>query len=573
MIWQFFEYYRPHKFLFLLDFGSALVLGIFELAFPMAVIWFLDQLLPTGNWSFIIAIALGLMTLYIINAYLTYIVNYWGHVLGIKIETEMRRKCFEHLQKLSFSFYDNQKTGHLLARSTKDLEQIGELAHHGPEDSFMAVMTFIGAFLLMFFTNKQMALIIIIVVPIIVYGTGRYGMKFERVWRKIFTQIGNFNERIEENIGGIRVVQSFANEEHEKKLFANENAEYKALKLVGYKYLGGSASLFYTSTRVIQLVVMVFGSYLVIEGNLSHGEFVGFLLLVAVFVKPIEKISGILESYTNGIAGFRRYKELLAIEPEIQDKPNAKPLGRVKNSIRYEDVNFSYDAGDNVLQNINLNIPIGKTTAFVGASGSGKTSICSLLPRFYEVTDGAVYIDDVNIKELTLASLRRQIGVVQQDTFLFGGTLRDNIAYGKINASEKEINEAASRAMLSSVVEQLPDGLDTMVGERGVKLSGGQKQRVAIARIFLKNPDILILDEATSALDSVTEAEIQKSLFELSAGRTTIIIAHRLASIKHADKIILVDNSQIIEVGTHKQLIAKNGAYKQLIDFQNLNNE
>lgn len=569
MIKSFFEYYKPHKGLFLADFGSAVILGIFELAFPIAVIWFLDKLLPTGNWTLIISIGVGLLALYCFNAALTYIVNYWGHMLGIKIETEMRRKCFEHLQKLSFSFYDSQKTGHLIARTTKDLEQIGELAHHGPEDVFMAIMTFIGAFILMLYTNVELAMMIILIVPLVVFATSRYGIKFESNWRKIFTKIGIFNERIEENIGGIRVVQSFANETYEKQRFAVENEQYKDLKLEGYKYMAASASIFYASTRIIQLLVMIVGSYLVIANQLTHGQFVGFLLLVAVFVRPIEKISGILESYTNGIAGFRRYKDFLAIEADITDLPNAQKFGQPRDNIQFQNVDFSYDTGERVLHNINLTIPIGKTTAFVGPSGAGKTTICSLIPRFYDTTIGQVTFDGVNIRDFTLESLRKQIGVVQQDTFLFGGTLAENIAYGDLTASEEQILEAAHKARLTSVIEQLPEGLNTMVGERGVKLSGGQKQRVAIARIFLKNPYILILDEATSSLDSITEEEIQKSLIELSAGRTTIIIAHRLATVRQADQIIVVEDHKVIETGSHNDLLAQNGAYAKLINAQN----
>ncbi len=576
MIRSFFEYYKPHKILFFLDFSSSVLLGIFELAFPIAVIWFLDNLLPTGDWPLIILIAVGLFGVYCFNAFLLYVVNYWGHVLGILIETEMRRKCFEHLQKLSFSFYDSQKTGHLLARSTKDLEQIGELAHHGPEDVFTALMTFFGAFILMLYTNVQLAMLLFCVVPVIVWTTARFGNKLKSTWLQILAKIGVFNERIEDNIGGMRVVQSFANESHEKASFAKDNIHYKDLKLDAYRHIGISASVFYASTRIVQLIVLLFGSYLVIEGNLTHGEFVGFLLLVGVFIRPVEKISSVLESYTNGIAGFIRYKNLLDIQPDIIDQPDAKDLVDIRNSIIYDNVNFTYDGNSDIsdgnsdiLQNINLELEIGKTTAFVGPSGAGKTTICSLLPRFYEATSGTISIDGVDIQKLTLASLRKKVGVVSQDTFLFGGTIGENIAYGKLDATKAEIMQAVEKARLSDVIAKLENGLDTVVGERGVKLSGGQKQRVAIARIFLKNPNILILDEATSALDSVTEAEIQKSLLELSSGRTTLIIAHRLATISHADKIIVVDNSKIVEMGNHAELLANQSAYSRLYGAQN----
>lgn len=568
MIKRFFAYYAPYKGLFALDFSCAIVSGLLELGFPMAVRTFIDVLLPSRNWTLILFASCGLLAVYLMNTGLNAVVVYWGHKLGINIETEMRRKSFDHLQKLSFRFYDNQKTGHLVARITKDLEEIGEVAHHGPEDLFIAVMTFIGAFCLMFFVNPFLAVLTLIVVPIVVWGAGRYGGRMTKNWQNLYGRVGDFNVRIEENVGGMRVVQAFANEDHERSLFARDNARYRETKLKAYWIMAASTSLNYMSMRLIQVVVMIAGSYLVITGQMSNGGFVSFLLLVAVFVRPIEKINAVIESYPKGIAGFRRYTSLLDTEPDIADRPNAIAVSNLKGDIRYNDVTFGYSADRRALSNINLEIKAGETIAFVGSSGAGKTTLCSLLPRFYEVDSGGIDIDGIDIRDMTLASLRSQIGVVQQDVFLFGGSIRENIAYGRLDASDEQIAEAARRARLDEMIEGLPAGFDTIIGERGVKLSGGQKQRLAIARMFLKNPPILILDEATSALDTKTEREIQASLTELAEGRTTLIIAHRLATIRNADRIVVVDDARILEQGTHAELIEADRFYRRLYDAQ-----
>ena len=568
MLKRFFSYYRPHRRLFAIDFSCAVLSGVMELAFPMAVSLFIDRLLPEGNWGVITLAAAALLLIYLLNTGLMVIVNYWGHMLGINIETELRRRSFDHLQKLSFRFYDNNKTGHLVARVTKDLEDIGEVAHHGPEDLFIALMTFVGAFALMFSVNWQLALITAVVVPITIWVTTRYGGRMTRTWRDLFGRVGEFNARIENNVGGMRVVQAFANEDHERQLFAEDNQKYRRTKLTAYRIMAASMSLSYLSMRVTQLVVMLAGSYFVLNGDLSNGGFVAFLLLVNVFFRPVEKINAVLETYPKGIAGFRRYTELLDIEPDIVDAPDAIDVGDLKGEIRYEDVTFGYSDHTKVLRNINLTIHAGETVAFVGPSGAGKTTISSLLPRFYEIDSGRITIDGIDIRDMTLTSLRREIGIVQQDIFLFAGTFRENIAYGRLGATEEEIREAARRARLDRVIDALPDGLDTMIGERGVKLSGGQKQRLSIARMFLKNPPILILDEATSALDTATEQAIQQSLNELADGRTTLVIAHRLATIKHADRIVVVDESGVAEQGRHDDLLQLDGVYRQLHDAQ-----
>jgi ATP-binding cassette, subfamily B, bacterial len=568
MLRQFFSYYRPHRRLFVLDFTCAVVSGLLELAFPLAVRTFVDRLLPSQNWGLILGATAGLLAIYMLNTVLQYIVNYWGHVLGISIETEMRRRIFDHLQKLSFRFYDNQKTGHLVARITKDLEEVGEVAHHGPEDAFIAVMTFIGSFLLMFTLNPQLALITGLVVPPMTFISTRYGRGMTLTMRTLFSRVGEFNARIEENVGGMRVVQAFANEDHERKLFAGDNERYRDTKLDAYRLMSKSMSLSYMTMRIVQLFVMIAGAYFVLHHQLTVGGFMGFLLLVNVFFRPVEKINAVLETYPKGIAGFKRYLELTDTAPDIADAPNAVSMGHVRGEIRFEGVSFGYETHKRVLNNIDLTIYPGETVAFVGPSGAGKTTICSLVPRFYEIDAGRITVDGIDIRQMTLASLRRNIGIVQQDVFLFAGTIRENIAYGRLDATESEIMEAARRARLDDMIAQLPEGLDTVIGERGVKLSGGQKQRMAIARMFLKNPPILILDEATSALDTETERAIQASLAELAVGRTTLVIAHRLATIQHADRIVVVDETGVAEQGRHYDLVAAGGIYQRLHEAQ-----
>ncbi len=564
MLRRFFSYYAPYKKLFYLDFGCAILGGLLELGFPMAIKVFIDKLLPAHDFVLILAATVGLLLIYMLNTGLMAIVNYWGHALGVGIETDMRRQAFSHLQKLSFRYYDNTKTGHIITHVTKDLEEVGEVAHHGPEDLFIAIMTFIGAFILMATVHLPLALMTIIIVPFMTFLVSRYGAQMTETWRRLFGQVGNFNARIEESIGGIRVVKAFANEAHEKKLFASDNENYRTTKLKAYRIMTASLTLSYLSTRLIQIIVMIAGTWYVVNGQLSYGGFVGFLLLVEVFFRPVAKITSVLESYPKGIAGFKRFTQLIDTAPDIVDRPDAQTVEHLRGDICYRDVVFGYTPASKILNGINLEIKAGETLAFVGPSGAGKTTLCSLLPRFYELDSGSITIDGMDIRDMTQASLRNNIGIVQQDVFLFGGSIRENIAYGKLDATEAEIREAARQARLDEVIDALPMGMDTVIGERGVKLSGGQKQRLSIARIFLKNPPILILDEATSALDTATEQAIQQSLAELSQGRTTLVIAHRLATIQNADRIIVVDRDGIIEQGTHDALLALQGRYAQL---------
>ena len=564
MLRDFLAYYRPHRALFLTDFGCAVLSGLLELGFPLAVTGFVDILLPRQDWGLIWLAVAVLIAIYLLNAGLMTVVTYWGHVLGINIETEMRRRAFDHLQKLSFGFYDGQKTGHLVARVTKDLEEIGEVAHHGPEDLFIAVMTLVGAFVLMARVNLPLAAITGVIVPVTIGVVARYGRSMTLNWQDQFKRVGAFNARIEENIGGIRVVKAFANEDHERRLFAADNARYRSTKLDAYRLMAATLSINYLGMRLVQVVVMLAGSYFVVAGSLTVGGFVGFLLLVGVFYRPLDKINAVIETYPKGIAGFRRFRDLLGTEPDIVDQPDAIAVTSLQGEIRFDHVSFGYDPGRPVFTGLDLTIGAGETVAFVGPSGAGKTTLCSLLPRFYEVGSGRITIDGIDIRAMTLASLRGHIGIVQQDVFLFAGTMRENIAYGRLGATEDEIHDAARRARLGGLIESLPDGLDTAIGERGVKLSGGQKQRLAIARIFLKDPPILILDEATSALDTATEREIQRSLADLSLGRTTLVIAHRLETVRHADRIIVITRDGIAEQGTHAELIDAGGVYASL---------
>ena len=564
MLRQFFAYYRPHLRLFWLDFGCAVASGLLELSFPLAITAFIDHLLPLGDWSLTIAAAFGLLAIYALNTGLMIVVIYWGHMLGINIETEMRRRAFAHLTRLSWRWFDHARTGKLVARVTRDLEEIGEVAHHGPEDLFIAVMTFVGAFLLMLWLHPLLAVTTAVIVPVTVWLVVVYGTRMTRAWQEIYSRVGHFNVRLEETVGGIRVVQAFANEAHEAKLFEKDNRAYRATKLDAYRIMAKSSAIHYMGLRFVQVVVMVFGAGFVMQGSLTTGAFVGFLLLVNVFFRPLDKIAAVIETYPRGIAGFRRYQELLATEPEIADAPGARPAPALKGRIAFEDVSFAYDASRPVLRHVSLQVNPGETVAFVGPSGAGKSTLLALVPRFYDPDAGRITVDGVPLADMTLESLRNQIGIVSQDVFLFGTSLRENIGYGRLGTSDDEIMAAAEKAQLGPLIRSLPEGLDTMCGERGVMLSGGQKQRVAIARAFLKNPPILILDEATSALDSETEREIQAALEALSEGRTTLVIAHRLGTIRNADRIVVMEAGEVRETGSHAALLSKGGLYTRL---------
>ena len=568
MLKKFFSFYKPHKRLFIIDFSSAVFVAILELAFPVAVQWFIDKLLPTGNWDMIVRVSILLLLVYILSTFLNYIVSYLGHKLGINIETDMRQQLFNHVQRQSFRFFDNTKTGHIMSRITNDLFDIGELAHHGPEDLFIAIMTLIGAFTIMFNINPELAVIAIIMVPFLSIVATYGNIMMNKAWKNMYGRIADVNGRVEDSVSGVRVVQSFTNENFEIARFQEDNGKFRLAKLSAYKVMAGTHSSIYMMTRLVTLVVLVVGAWFSFQGKLTNGELVSFILYVNVLIKPVDKITALLELYPKGMAGFKRFLDLMEQEPEVEDRPNAMEITHLKGDIEFEHVSFRYDEHKSVLNDISFSIKAGETVAFVGPSGAGKTTICSLIPRFYDVNEGILSIDGLNIKDIKMKSLRSQIGIVQQDVFLFTGTIRENVAYGKRDASEEEIRDAVKKAHLETFITSLPDGYDTQIGERGLKLSGGQKQRLAIARMFLKNPPILILDEATSALDTETEKIIQQSLMELAENRTTLIIAHRLATIRNADRVMVVTEDGIAEDGTYGDLVAQDGIFARLHNIQ-----
>ncbi|MFT0801811.1 ABC transporter ATP-binding protein [Bacillus swezeyi] len=564
MIRRFFSYYTPHKRLFFIDFSSAIIVAVLELAFPLVVQWFIDTLIPGGDWLAIVWVSIGLLLIYLLSTGLQYIVNYLGHQLGINIETDMRQELFQHVQRQSFRYFDNTKTGHIISRITNDLFDIGELAHHGPEDLFIAVMTFFGAFWIMLTINVKLALAAILFVPLLIILITYSNIRMNRAWREMYSEIADVNARVEDSVSGVRVVQSFTNERFEISRFLKNNQKFRNAKLKGYKTMALTTAGTFLMTRLMILSVLVFGAWLSFSGNMSYGEFVGFVLYVNVLFKPIDKISAILELYPKGMAGFKRFTELIDTKPQIVDREDAVDVSALEGHIVFRNVTFGYEEHKPVLSGIDLSIRSGETVAFVGPSGAGKTTISSLIPRFYDVDGGSITIDGIDIREMTKRSLRSQIGIVQQDVFLFTGTLRENIAYGQLDATDEEIKQAAKMAHLEQLIESLPDGYETQVGERGLKLSGGQKQRIAIARMFLKNPPILILDEATSALDTETEQIIQNALTELAKDRTTLVIAHRLATIRNADRIVVVTEDGIAEEGSHDELVEKGGIFASL---------
>lgn len=568
MLKKFFSYYKPYKKLFIIDFVCAVISAILELFFPIAVNLVIDRILPEGNLRQILMFSVLLFALYLFNTSMNYIVVSIGHIFGSYIETDMRRELFGHFQKQSYAYFDKMKTGELMSRITSDLFEISELAHHGPEDVFITVMTLVGAFILMLNVHVPLALMTIALVPILGIALGLFSRRMIKVNMNIKRNLGRFNAGIQNSISGMRVVKAFANEEYEKNIFADLAEKYRLTMVDFYNSMAISFSFNYIIVRLINLFALIAGSYYIIIGDLTIGELVGYILLSNVFVRPLEKINNMLEIYPKGYAGFIRLQEELSKKPDIIDKPTAIEAPEFSGNISYNNVTFGYHQDAPVLENVNIRINAGETVAFVGPSGSGKTTLVNLLPRFYEISDGSIEIDGINIHDVTMSSLRKQIGIVQQDVFLFDGTIKENVLYGRLDATDEEVEAAIDSAKLREVITNLPDGINTQIGERGVSLSGGQKQRLSIARIFLKNPKILILDEATSALDTATERFIQASLDELSEGRTSLVIAHRLATITHADRIIVVTPDGIVEDGTHEELLALDNIYADLYHTQ-----
>ncbi|MDE0641386.1 ABC transporter ATP-binding protein [Bacillus sp. CNPSo 3703] len=568
MLKRFFSYYKPYMGLFILDFSCAVLAALLELSFPLAISKVMDDLLPNGDWDAIWFWGILLLILYVISSTMHYVVTYFGHKLGINIETDMRNQLFSHVQRMSFRFFDKKKTGKLVSRMTNDLMDIGEIAHHGPEDLFIAIMTLTGAFGLMLSINWQLAVLTFIVVPFLIGLSVYFTKKMSAAFDKMFSSIGQFHSRVENNISGIRVVKAFGNESHEMDRFIEHNEQFRKTKLTTYQMMAVHTAVSHFLIKSVTVFGLVCGAWFVLQKNMTYGEFVSFVLLTGIFLGPIQQINAVIEMYPKGAAGFKRFASLIDQSPDEKDADDAIEVDQLKGDIVFEHVSFQYESDKPVLHDINLEVKQGETIAVVGPSGAGKSTLCSLLPRFYEWQEGTITIDGIETRKMTLPSLRRQIGVVQQDIYLFHGTIRENILYGKLDASDEEVWQAVEKAQLKDLVNSLPNGLDTIIGERGMMLSGGQKQRISIARIFLKNPPIFILDEATSSLDTETESFIQGSLEELSEGRTTFIIAHRLATIQHADRIVVLTKEGIKEQGRHEDLLEMDGMYRRLYETQ-----
>jgi ATP-binding cassette subfamily B protein len=565
----FISYYRPHWKLFLLDMVCALLVTATDLAFPYVSRLSMERLLPEGLFTTFFIIMCVLVVAYIIRSILYYIITYYGHILGVRIEADMRRDVFEHIQTLSFSFFDRNRTGALMSRVTTDLFEITELAHHGPEDLFMSVLTILGAFAILCTVCLPLALILFCILPVFVLFTVIQRRRMRKANLGVKARTAAINADIESAISGIRTAKAFANEEKEAEKFEEGNARFRASKVEFYKAMGTFHSGMEFTMCILQVVVIALGGYFIMRGRMDYVDLITFSLYVTAFISPIRKLAAFVEQFMAGMAGFTRFLEIMNTKPEIEDKPDGIVLSSVRGEVEYKNVSFSYGSGHETLREISLKIAPGECLAVVGPSGGGKTTFCHLLPQFYEVTEGSITVDGVDIRDVTQRSLRKNIGIIQQDVFMFAGTIRENIRYGRLDATDEEVEMAARLAEIHQEILDMPDGYDSYIGERGVLLSGGQKQRISIARVFLKNPPILILDEATSALDSVTEARIQASLDALSQGRTSIIIAHRLSTIKSADHIAVIENERILEYGTHEELLAKEGIYAGLCKAQN----
>jgi ATP-binding cassette subfamily B protein len=562
------EYFKPHKKLFILDFSSAFFMAMIDLAFPIFTKRIIDVELPNKNYHFFLVLIIILIILQLFRAIFAYIVTYYGHEMGVRIRYDMRNKLFRHIQKLSLSYFDNVKTGTLMSRVIGDLEVLSELAHHGPEDLFIIVVTFIGSFLLMLNLNVTLTLIIFAILPFYLYFVIKENKKMKKAFKNYREVAADVNSNLEDSIAGIRVVKAFGNEKSSTKNFDKHNKNVADSMMKAFKPIGKMTSATGLFSGGIQILILIIGGKMVMDGQMTTGILIAFLLFVNRFLEPIKRLITFLEMFQQGMVGYERYLEIMAIDPDIKDSETAVDLVDVKGNIKFIDVTFAYNSGEKILENFNLNIKIGEKIALVGPSGAGKSTICSLLPRFYDVTDGKIEIDGIDVKNIKQNSLRKNIGIVQQDVYLFHGSVGENIGIGRLEATKEEIKNAAIMANALEFIEGLEDGFDTLVGERGVKLSGGQKQRISIARIFLKNPKILILDEATSALDNQTERYIQESLAKLSEGRTTLTIAHRLTTIKNSDNIIYLDKDGIQESGNHEELLAKKGKYEKLYNSE-----
>ncbi|AEY68051.1 ABC transporter ATP-binding protein [Clostridium sp. BNL1100] len=568
---KFIRFYKPYKKLFFIDMLCALIASAIDLAFPQ-ILNLLTKGVFTGSSAQILRslwiIGTGLIVMYIVRYYCQYFITSWGHIMGARMESDMRQELFDHYQKLSFSYYDKNNTGEMMSKLISDLFDITELAHHGPENFFISAIKIIGSFILLAMINVPMTLILLV----ITLTMGIFSLFKNRKMRSVFfdnrKKIATVNSRLQDSLSGIRVVQSFANEEIERDKFGESNLKFLDSKKDSYLIMGSfhAGNSFFQG--LLYTVVLVSGGFFIAKGTLRAADLAIYALYIGIFLNPLDVLINFTEAFQKGFSGFRRFLDVVETKPEIVDRKGAKPLVNPRGDISYNNVSFRYETDSEVLDNVNITIKAGKTVAFVGPSGGGKTTLCSLLPRFYDVTDGQITIDGKDIRDVTLKSLRNCIGIVQQDVYLFAGSIRENIAYGKPDASDEEIIQAARNANIHEFVMSLEDGYDTYVGERGTRLSGGQKQRIAIARVFLKNPPILILDEATSALDNESERHIQVSLEHLAKNRTTIVIAHRLSTIRNADEIIVIDQSGIQERGTHDTLLKQDGLYAKYYNMQ-----
>jgi ATP-binding cassette subfamily B protein len=564
----FMTFYKDHMGIFLLDLFCALMMASIDLAFPMLSRYALNELLPHNMFTFFFILVGSLVAMFALRSVFSYIVTYIGHYLGVLIEADMREEVFSHLQTLTLGFYDKNRTGRLMSHVTTDLFDITELAHHGPEDLFISIVTIIGALIILFPISPLLTSVLLVLIPLTLAFTISQRRRMGRASRNVKEQTARINATIESSISGIRVAKAFANERYEIQKFGVGNEQFKTAKNSYYAAMATFHSGMEFFINIFSVAVIGVGGYLIMEGQLSAVDVLTFILYVNAFLQPIRKLTQFVEQYTSGMAGFSRFVGIMNVKPDIVDTEAAKPLRVTNGEIEFKDVSFSYDDDTAVLEHVHLKIESGKVLAIVGSSGGGKTTLCHLIPRFYEVNSGQILIDGTDIRSVTLKSLRQNIGIVSQDVFLFSGSIMENIRYGKLNATDAEVHRAARMAEIYDTIMEMPQGFDTQVGERGVLLSGGQKQRISIARIFLKNPPILILDEATSALDTVTELKIQESFNQLSKGRTSLVIAHRLSTIKNADKIIYMDEVGIREEGNHQELMALDGHYARLYRTQ-----